>query len=381
MGFIGNKPSAVPLTSSDLADNIITSAKIVDGTIASADLAAGVGITKSASDPTGSTNPAGGVGTVFLNTTSGEMFSLTDATTNANVWTNIGDGTGALPVNYMSGTGGTITTDGNFKVHTFNSSGTFTPTIGDAGDGDFVEYLVVAGGGGGAGGSTGGGGGGAGGYRTSSSFTVSNIGLTVTVGAGGIGNITPDLSNGTNGNDSVFSSITSAGGGFGSSATVGGIYIGGSGGSGGGGTWTTGGVDGVGGAGNTPSTTPSQGNTGGDALSSPVRTGGGGGGASAVGVNGGTVTSTGGNGGAGTASSISGAAVTYAGGGAGGGWNSGYGGTGGAGGGGNGSGVSGGTQTAGTTNTGGGGGSNGNSVSGANGGSGVVIIRYQFQAA
>ncbi len=29
MGFIGNKPSAVPLTGSDLADNIITSAKIV----------------------------------------------------------------------------------------------------------------------------------------------------------------------------------------------------------------------------------------------------------------------------------------------------------------------------------------------------------------
>ncbi len=42
MGFIGNKPSAVPLTGSDLADNIITSAKIVDGTIASVDLAAGV---------------------------------------------------------------------------------------------------------------------------------------------------------------------------------------------------------------------------------------------------------------------------------------------------------------------------------------------------
>ena len=43
MGFIGNKPSAVPLTGSDLADNIITSAKIVDGTIASVDLATGVG--------------------------------------------------------------------------------------------------------------------------------------------------------------------------------------------------------------------------------------------------------------------------------------------------------------------------------------------------
>jgi hypothetical protein len=40
MPFIGNKPSAVPLTSADIADSIITSAKIVDGTIALADLSA-----------------------------------------------------------------------------------------------------------------------------------------------------------------------------------------------------------------------------------------------------------------------------------------------------------------------------------------------------
>ena len=43
MPFIGNKPTAVPLTSSDLADSIVTSAKIADGTIASVDLASGVG--------------------------------------------------------------------------------------------------------------------------------------------------------------------------------------------------------------------------------------------------------------------------------------------------------------------------------------------------
>jgi hypothetical protein len=43
MPFIGNKPSAIPLTSADIADSIITSAKIADGTIASADLATGVG--------------------------------------------------------------------------------------------------------------------------------------------------------------------------------------------------------------------------------------------------------------------------------------------------------------------------------------------------
>ena len=28
---------------------------------------------------------------------------------------------------FMTATGGTITTDGDYKVHTFNSSGTFTP--------------------------------------------------------------------------------------------------------------------------------------------------------------------------------------------------------------------------------------------------------------
>jgi hypothetical protein len=36
-GYIGNSPTPVPLTSADLADSIITSAKIVDGTIVNAD--------------------------------------------------------------------------------------------------------------------------------------------------------------------------------------------------------------------------------------------------------------------------------------------------------------------------------------------------------
>ena len=40
MGYVGSKPSAVPLTSADITDGIITSAKIVDGTIAIADLSA-----------------------------------------------------------------------------------------------------------------------------------------------------------------------------------------------------------------------------------------------------------------------------------------------------------------------------------------------------
>jgi hypothetical protein len=47
MPFIGNKPSAIPLTSADIADSIITSAKIVDGTIVNADINASAGIVTS----------------------------------------------------------------------------------------------------------------------------------------------------------------------------------------------------------------------------------------------------------------------------------------------------------------------------------------------
>ena len=52
--------------------------------------------TKSASDPTISTNPSGGTGTEWHNTTSGEVYICTDATAGENVWTNIGDGTGDI---------------------------------------------------------------------------------------------------------------------------------------------------------------------------------------------------------------------------------------------------------------------------------------------
>jgi hypothetical protein len=43
-GYLGNIPTAVPLTSADLADGIITSAKIVDGTIVNADINASAAI-------------------------------------------------------------------------------------------------------------------------------------------------------------------------------------------------------------------------------------------------------------------------------------------------------------------------------------------------
>ena len=45
MPFIGNKPSAVPLTAADIADGIITSAKIADGTIVNSDISTTSAIT------------------------------------------------------------------------------------------------------------------------------------------------------------------------------------------------------------------------------------------------------------------------------------------------------------------------------------------------
>ena len=262
-------------------------------------------------------------------------------------------------------TGGTITHSGGYTIHTFTSSGTFTPN--GAGD---VEYLVVAGGGGGSSGR--GGGGGAGGMR-SGTLSITAGDKTVTVGAGGAGG-TAGFGYGSSGSNSVFSSITASGGGRGAQP-------GGNGGSGGGATEDSGGPY-SGGTGNSGSYTPAEGNNGGNSNVTSVFTGGGGGGAGAAGSNGSA--SSGGNGGAGSASSISGASVTYAGGGGAGASTAAAAGSGGSGGGGTG-GTGGnppGVGTAGTDNTGGGGGGGGfNSTlgSGANGGaggSGIVIIRY-----
>jgi len=237
-----------------------------------------------------------------------------------------------------------------------------------------VDYLVVAGGGGGG---TNYGGGGAGGLRStvtasggtpgtveSALVLTSGNNYSVTVGGGGIGtNYPAQLYTNTNGNDSIFSTITSLGGGLG-----GGAYSnsGGNGGSGGGGSLYAGwGSNGQGTAG--------QGHAGGSSQAHAAG-GCGGGGASAVGSNGSGSTS--GPGGAGREISITGSSVTYAGGGGGGGYG-GTGAAGGAGGGGNGA-VMDGTATAGAVNTGGGGGANGGGSAGRAeaGGSGVVILRY-----
>ena len=168
--------------------------------------------TKSASDPATNTNPSAGVGHIWLNTTSGEMYCCTDATTDANAWTNIGDGIGdIIPVS--EATGGTVTTAGDYKIHTFTSSGNFVVTNGAA---DF-EYLMVAGGGGGGSGQSNSnyaaGGGGAGGMITGS-ISANNGTYPIVIGAGGAGQ-TKNANKTYSGTNSLFSTLIATGGGGG----------------------------------------------------------------------------------------------------------------------------------------------------------------------
>jgi len=293
-------------------------------------------------------------------------------------------------------TGGTVATVGDFKIHAFTGDGNFV--VSAAGPG--VDFMVVAGGGGG--GADRAGGGGAGGFRMASNLPVGVQTYPITVGGGGAAGTYPNQTPGVAGSNSIFSTITSAGGGAGA---MGGIN-GGNGGSGGGGGGQ-GGPGGcsqqAGGSGNTPPVSPSQGNNGGlgstpnpGGTPTDTRGSGGGGGASAVGGN--AVTGSypgsgsGGDGGAGTsAAPIFGSNPqpfygptngVYAGGGGGGtrvGTNTG--GDGGTGGGGDGGDPNAPTAGAGVANSGGGGGGAEGSPTydGAAGGKGIVLIRYKFQ--
>jgi hypothetical protein len=313
------------------------------------------------------------------------------------------DATGISP--FIIATGGTITTSGDYKIHTFTSPGTFTVTgAGTPAGSTTVDYLVVAGGGGGgaAGGAVGGGG--AGGFRLSNSTSMpapltsplaspAGIPVTVTaypitVGGGGTGGGPGTV--GLRGNNSIFSTITSAGGGGGAFGNTPGADPGVPGGSGGGSSGGAGpGTSNpyVGGTGNTPPVSPPQGNNGGQGFDGRQTNtqGGGGGGAGAVGGNassgagapGGAGSFVAGSGFAGcngTAGPVPGA--RYFAGGGGGGTDSPACNTypGGVGGGGTGGGP--GSAKNGSTNTGGGGG--GNPVAGI-GGSGIVVIRYKYQ--
>ena len=62
---------------------------------------------------------------------------------------------------FVVASGGTVTTSGDFKIHTFTSGGTFSVSqAGNAAGSNSVEFLIQAGGGGGGGFNGGGGGGG-----------------------------------------------------------------------------------------------------------------------------------------------------------------------------------------------------------------------------
>ena len=315
-------------------------------------------------------------------------------------WQDIHDSTSDVTGSeFIIATGGTITTCGNFRIHTFTGSGCFAVTAAPNPANAKVSYAVVAGGGGGGGcygNGAAGGGGGAGGFREGklstdpysasplaatpcSSLPVSVQTYPITIGAGGAGGNAPPSpdQSGLPGAVSTFSTITSTGGGGGGEGYRNPYASGKPGGSGGGAGSTNQFTNSVG-SGNTPPVSPPQGNDGGaDIGSPPVWNAGGGGGASAAG--GAATPSVGGAGAAGVATSITGSPVTRAGGG-GGASHSGSQGAGGAGGGGDAEKSS--TGTAGTVNTGGGGGgyAHPGAGSGGAGGSGIVIIRYKFQS-
>ena len=283
---------------------------------------------------------------------------------------------------FISATGGTVITTGDFKVHAFTGDGNFvvantgnSPSVPTGGPAN-VDYFVVAGGGNGT--ISGGGGGG---FRTSypSPNTCAGVipvtGQTypITVGAGG-------------GNDSIFSTITSTGGGAGRHY-VHPDGIGEPGGSGGGGARASGTA--AGGSGNTPPVSPPQGNNGGPSGPSSQITGGGGGGAQ---QGGGTGPGCGGNG-APIADAFFGPTAPsygtpgpssgryFAGGGGGSLHQPGEGNKGGGAGGG-GTGYPGGAPAPGDGGTNTGGGAGGATQPGGqskNGGSGAVFIRYKFQ--
>jgi len=266
-------------------------------------------------------------------------------------------------------TGGTITTVGNDRIHTFNSSGTFNSPQALSG----ARLLVIGGGGGG--GSNGGGGGGAGGVYQNNSYGIASGATGVTVGAGAPGHPNSTAAPAVGG-QSAFGGITAGGGGGGASRDNG------PGGSAGGAGTVQGSGGGGGGAEDAGRRTPGGGaNSGGFGIGGGCPSaGGGGGGAGGAGGNAGS--NLGGNGGIGVQNDITGSNLWYAAGGGGGTTNFNVGcgsasascngtpcasiiqGVGGSGIGGNGE------STAGAANTGSGGGAE------RSGGSGVVIVRY-----
>jgi hypothetical protein len=76
--------------------------------ISGANLTGVAPFTVSASDPSITTNPSEGLGSVWMNKNTGECFTCTDATSNNNIWTNVGTGGGDIALPFGGTGGGTI---------------------------------------------------------------------------------------------------------------------------------------------------------------------------------------------------------------------------------------------------------------------------------
>ena len=331
---------------------------------------------------------------IFVDASKGFLVKQNNQPSNLDTPDNVGGGYDSP--SFISATGGTITTDGNFKIHAFTGDGDFVVT-GGGGDLGIAGYMIVAGGGGG--GRDDGGGGGGGGFRCGpGALCARHIPFQtgtfpITVGAGGAGATSGAY--GTKGSDSIVSTITSAGGGGGGGGnndhdpTM-------DGGSGAGAGYTNEPSSGnTLGQGNTPPVSPPQGNNGGGGFGHH-NTGGGGGGANQAASNSGGQHQASAGGAGSNAIPIFGCApkpyyptpiangptATFSGGGGGG--ALGTGGTGGSGGGADGrqQGSPTGVGKSGEANHGGGGGGGANHPSprcGGAGGKGIVLLKYRFQ--
>ena len=306
---------------------------------------------------------------VYNNVQSGDALTIKVINSDGGVSEGLNLNVSGLP------TGGTVTTSGSYRIHTFTSDGNFVVPTGLTLNN--VEYLVVGGGGGGGPSNNGhqGGGGGAGGLRTSVVGATSGRGSSaesrvtytagtyaVDVGAPGGSKANSGGGYGNSGSQSSLaltggSSIISLGGGGGGRGQNDGASRGGlNGGCGGGAASSDQSIAAEG------SGTAGQGYDGGQPTCVGCGRGGAGGGAGGVGTDGGTggVGNSNTPGGVGLVNNITGSNVTYA--------------TGG-----DCPGAQGGDQNPGADNTGNGGDggySNNNSTTGQAGGSGIVIVRY-----
>jgi len=354
-----------------IASNITVTATNTDGTVDIIFKEGGTTLSTLSNQTLSGNSKTVAVPSAVYNQSAGDTITITVAD-----GTNVSSGVNITVSNVP--TGGSISSSGGYRIHTFNSSSTFTVPSGLTLSN--VEYVVVAGGGG-VGSRQHSGGGGGGGYRSSvvgessgrgasaeSRLTMTAGNYTVTIGGGGTSSNASNNTNSgaSNGGNSVFGMITSNGGGYGgtydSSGASGGC---------GGASGSEGGNIRNGGSG-----TSGQGYNGGDGADNQGGgSGGGGGGAGSQGGDG-SGNTVGGTGGSGVTSSITGSSVGRAGGG-GGGSPSGNAGSASSGGG-NGS-LGNSTPTSGTANKGGGAGGGGADNRGAvNGGSGIVIVRYQL---